>query len=135
MSGFTTYFVQKAAGLLLSGVSWTPPTTYYLLLHIGEPTDLGTSNPSVLTTRVSATFSAPDATGTVTLTADLSWSETAPETITHVSGWDASTGGHCCFTKKLESAKNYYSGDTIVIPKFSIQLAPSVDLTELDGAA
>lgn len=135
MSGFTQYFVQKIMGHVFSGVSWSPPSTYYLLLHTGDPTDLGTANVSVLTTRVSATLSAADSSGTVSLTADLSWSETASETITHISGWDASTAGHCCFIKALDVPMNYFSGDTIVVPKFSLQLAPGVDFTELPSAA
>ncbi|MCX2931419.1 hypothetical protein ORI20_14130 [Mycobacterium sp. CVI_P3] len=130
MSGFTTYFAQKIIGFALSGQAWTPPSTYYLVLHVGEPTDLGTSNPSVLTTRAAVTFSDPDATGMVTIESDVSWLETAPETITHVSGWDASTGGHCCFTKKLVQAKSYYAGDTITVPKFSLQIPAGVELED-----
>lgn len=135
-SGFTSYFAQKSAGLLFSGdTSWTPPATFYWVLYTGEPTDLGTSNQSVLTTRVAKSFGAADATGLVTLTADLSWAETAPEEIKFVGGWDLSTGGHCCVIKELDQSKNYYSGDTIVIPKFSIQLPAGVDLNELDTAS
>ncbi|AQT81954.1 hypothetical protein B1R94_25905 [Mycolicibacterium litorale] len=135
MSGFTTYFTNKIMGHVFCGQSWTPPSTYYWALHIGEPTDLGTANPSVITARVPSTLSVPDAAGMVMITADLSWLETAPEPISHLSGWDAATGGHCCFIKQLEKSRNFYDGDTIVVPKFGIQLAAGVDITELGSAA
>lgn len=130
-SGFTSYFVQKAAAHLFSGdTSWTPPSTYYWVPYKGEPTDLGTSNQSVLTTRVAMAFGAADATGLVTLTGDLSYAETAPEQIAYMGGWDLATGGHCCVIKELDQSKNYYSGDTIVVPKFSIQMPPGEDLND-----
>ncbi len=135
-SGFTSYFTQKAAALLLTGdVSWTPPSIYYWVLYKDEPTDLGTSNLSVLTTRVSKAFGAPDATSQVTLVGDLSWVETAPEPIRFLGGWDQSTGGHCCIVKELDKTMYYYVGDTIVVPKFSVQLPYGVDLNALDGSA
>lgn len=135
-SGFTTYFARKIAGHIFCGEVWTPPATYYLVPHIGEPTDLGTANPSVLTSRQAATMSAPDATGLVMLSSDLTWVETDPEEISHFSGWDLSTGGNCCFIKQLDEVINYYVGDTVTLPKFGLKIPAATDLSEiLAGAA
>lgn len=130
-SGFTTYFARKIAGHVFCGETWTPPTTYYAVPYVGEPTDLGTSNPSVLTTRQALTLAIPDATGMAMTTSDLSWVETAPEAITHFGFWDLATGGHCCYIKELDQVINYYVGDTITLPKFGIKIPSATDLSEL----
>lgn len=134
MSGFTTYFARKIGGHIFGGEIWTPPSTYYAVPYVGEPTDLGTSNLSVLTTRQAVTFSAPDASGLMMISADLSWVETDPETVSHFGFWDLSTGGHCCYIKELDEPIPYYVGDTVTLPKFGIKIPSLVDLSEIVAA-
>lgn len=123
MTGFTAYFVNKAMDHCLGGVSWTPPAAIYLQLHIGDPGSDGTANVSATTTRKLAAWSAAS-NGQITMTSDLTWVSAARESITHISGWDASTSGHCLFTDELDQAKNCYLGDTFELPVATLQIAP-----------
>jgi hypothetical protein len=70
----------------------------WVKLHVGDPGPAGTANPASNTTRIEVTWDTPDSStaGVVTMTHtdDLDWvSVPASEDYTHVSVWDASTGG------------------------------------------
>jgi len=99
--------------------------TYYVKLHIGDPTDAGTAAPSVgFPTRIAAGLGA--AAGRArTNTANVDWpTPTATaETITHVSVWTAATAGACHWRGPLVTAKAVAVGE-----KFRI-LAGDLDLT------
>jgi len=130
MTGFTTYFVNKVMDHSLGGVSWTPPTTVYLKLHVGNPGPDGTANPAATSSattgtniRKAATWSAA-ANGLIALAADVTWVATAKESISHISGWDAVTAGNCLFTDELEEAKNLYVGDTFDLSAATLQITP-----------
>ncbi len=68
--------------------------TPYVKLHIGPPGAAGTANPAGNTVRPAAgTFAAPSG-GSTSNTAAISWTAVSTsETYTHVSLWDASSGG------------------------------------------
>lgn len=120
MPGFTTYWANKILGHGLGLTSYSMPSGLYVKLHTGDPGDPGAANPASPTTRVAATLSLS---GTkATLSADLSWTSSARQTITHISVWDAATGGNCLFTAALEEPKNIYSGDTFTLPTLSVSL-------------
>ena len=121
MPGLTDYTVNKIIDHAFRGVAWTPPATYYLKPHVGDPTDAGTAFPSVVITRQLATLSA-SAGGLTTLTADVHWTATAREAISHVSLWDDLTAGHCVATIELEDAINVYTGDVLELPALSLQI-------------
>jgi len=80
------------------------PATLYVKLHLGDPTDAGTANPATETTRKSFTrvAAAAGATSNVLVTEWLSYS--VAENLTHVSIWDASSGGNCWFVDEIEDA-------------------------------
>lgn len=121
MPGLTSYFVNKIIDHNIRGTSYTVPAAVYLQLHTADPGSLGASSVSAVTTRKAATMSAASGGGTV-LTNDVTWVMTTRETITHVSLWDAITGGNCLMTAQLEEAKNVFANDTFQLPMFSVAI-------------
>lgn len=121
MPGLTLYFVNKVIDHNLRGQSYTAPANVYLQLHTADPGSTGTSSVSAMATRKAATLSAASGGGTV-LTNDVTWNISARETITHVSLWDASSGGNCLLTAELEESKNVFSGDTFQLPMLSVSI-------------
>jgi hypothetical protein len=71
-------------------------TNVYVKLHVGDPGEAGTANPSAETDRMEATFGAASG-GVATSDADVSWLawDQGTETITFVSFWDNATAGNC----------------------------------------
>jgi hypothetical protein len=123
MPGLTNFFVNKVIDHNLRGQSYTPPTNVYVQLHTADPGGIGTSSLSAVTTRKAAVLSAAANGGTV-LTTDITWPMTVRETITHISLWDATTGGNCLLTAELEEYKNVFSGDTYQLPMMSVSIPP-----------
>lgn len=92
-----------------------PVTTPYVKLHLGDPTDDGSGSPAAETTRQAASFGAASG-GVSTSDADITWtSVSASETYSHISLWDASTGGNCLWHGALTASKAVNSGDTFTI--------------------
>lgn len=88
----------------------------YVKLHIGAPGEDGTANAAAHTTRVEATFGAASG-GVVSNDADIEFTSlTAQETISHASGWDASTAGNCLWTGALGTPQDVNVGGTLRIP-------------------
>jgi hypothetical protein len=87
----------------------------YVKLHVGDPGENGTANAAGETTRKAASFG-PSSGGVATSDADLTWaSVSTAETISHVSMWDASSGGNCLGSGALAAAKTVAVGDTFQI--------------------
>lgn len=101
------------------GTSHTAPAGVYVKLHTGDPGAAGTANPSAVTTRNQATFSAPSG-NAIALSALAPWSMTGAETITHLSMWDASTGGNFLGSVALASAKSVVATDTLTVTSLTI---------------
>jgi hypothetical protein len=88
----------------------------YAKLHLGDPGEDGTANAASNTTRQSVSFGAA-ASGAITNDAAVTWtSVSATETYSHVSIWDASTGGNCLGSGALSSSVAVTSGDNFSIP-------------------
>lgn len=113
-----------AAGILnlFRNTSYTGVNTF-CKLHTGDPGSAGTANASAVTTRNAVTFNAPSA-GSMTLSALSGYSMTATETISHISLWDASSGGNFLQSGALTAAKNVTSGDTLTITTLTIAYTP-----------
>jgi hypothetical protein len=81
-----------------NGVTFTAPAAIYAQLHIGDPTDVGTSNPATSTVRQAITFAAAvSGAGTMTSNTDAIWNPwggTTTEQLTFFSLWDALTSGN-----------------------------------------
>lgn len=87
---WTTYGAE--AVLAGTGV----PQTLWVQLHSGAPGDAGTANVCVETDRQSIALEASVEPRTVVNDAAATWSDLpADETATHLSLWDAETGGNC----------------------------------------
>lgn len=109
---------------LRGGTAWAQPGGTYVKLHIGDPGSAATANPSTVTTRLAATFAAASA-GAIALTGtNPAFSMTATETISHISVWDASSGGNVLWTAQLASAKSVVNGDTLTLTSLILSFAP-----------
>lgn len=96
---------------------------FWVKLHLGDPGAAGTSNPAVETTRKQATFGSAAASRAISNTAAVEWLlVSTTETYTHVSFWDASTGGNFLGSDDLSSPAAVTAGDTFRIPIADLDL-------------
>ncbi len=108
---------------LYRGTNYTAPAGVYVKLHTGDPGANGTANASAVTTRNQVTFNAPS-TGSMTLSSLSGYAMTATETITHISLWDASSGGTFVQSAALTASKNVTNGDTLNITTLTLAYTP-----------
>lgn len=94
----------------------------YAKLHKGDPGEDGTANAAGETTRKQVTFAAPSG-GSISTSADLEWTAVSTaETISHISLWDAISGGNCLWTLALAASKAVSEGDTFKIASGNLTL-------------
>lgn len=99
-------------------------TDVYVKLHLGDPGAAGTSNAAANTTRQQATFGSAAASGAITNTAVVEWTNVPnTETYTHVSFWSASSGGTFKGSDDLSSSAAVTAGDTFRLPVGECDLA------------
>ncbi len=98
---FTDYGAAQTLRWVLGQTAQSPPTQFFVALHIGDPGALGVANPAAETLRVEYIPGSIDDTGGGTGQAfvlnngDINWTGlAATETLSHVSIWDALTGGN-----------------------------------------
>lgn len=106
--------------------AYTQPAAFWVKLHTGDPGAAGTTAPASNTTRKQATFTAA-AGGSTPTSADLAWtSVSATETYSHVSFWDASTGGAFLGSDDLATPRGVNAGDnfTIASGQLTITITP-----------
>ena len=104
------YAENKIADHLLSKTSWTMPSQVYVKLHTGDPGEAGTANAAGETTRQAANWSSASS-GSASLSGTVSWTGVSTgETYTHVSLWDASSGGNCLASGAMGSSVAVSSG-------------------------
>ncbi|MBO3751537.1 hypothetical protein J5X84_36155 [Streptosporangiaceae bacterium NEAU-GS5] len=108
---------------LYRGTNYTAPAGVFIKLHTGDPGANGTSNASAVTTRNQATWSAPSA-GSMAISSLSSWNMTTTETITHVSFWDASSGGNFLQSAALSASKPVSNGDTFSLNTLTLNQSP-----------
>ncbi|MGW6502962.1 phage tail fiber protein [Nonomuraea angiospora] len=108
---------------LFRGTTYTAPAGVHVKLHTGDPGAAGTANASAVTTRNQATWAAPS-NGSMALSSLASYSMTATETISHVSFWDASSGGNFLESAALSASKNVTAGDTLTITTLTLSYTP-----------
>jgi len=95
MANLSTY----GANELLDGTAL--PATLYVQLHTGDPSAAGTANVATETARKSFTRTAAEA-GVASNVLLLEWlSYPAVETLSHVTIWDAASGGNCWFVDAI----------------------------------
>lgn len=104
----------------------TAPAGNFVKLHTADPGSAGATAASSVTTRPSVTFSAASA-GAVAASNTptwATWAGTSPETVTHISVWDASTVGTFLYSVALTASKVVQTGDTLTLSSLSVSLAP-----------
>jgi hypothetical protein len=122
---FSNYAEGKILDHMLGTTSWTMPSTIYVKLHTGDPSEDGTANAAAETTRKLCAFNAASG-GSATNSGAISWtSYPGAETITHVSVWDNVSAGNCLGAGSLSASKTMASGDTLTFN--SGQLSVTLD--------
>ena len=97
--------------------TYTANAAVYAKLHTGDPGAAGTNNAATETTRQAVTFGSAAASGAISNTAAVEWTNVAAtETVTHVSFWTASSGGTFLGSDDLSSSAAVTAGDTFRIP-------------------
>lgn len=99
--------------------------TLYAKLHTADPGAAGTTAASAETTRKAMTFGSASA-GVATQTGTVSWSSwtAGSETISHVSYWDAATGGTFKGSFALTASKAVANTDTLNLSGCTISATP-----------
>jgi len=104
--------------------TYTLNAAFYAKLHLGDPGSAGTTNAAVETTRAVVTFGDAAATGAITNTAAVAWTDAATtETITHISFWTADAAGTFLGSDDLPASKALTAGDNFSIPIGDCDLA------------
>jgi hypothetical protein len=123
--GLASGIANSILNALCSDTAWTPPVAFFVKLHTGDPGASGTANAAGNTTREAATFASASG-GSKTTSADVAWtSVSTAETYSHVSFWDASTGGNFIASDNLVTPRTVAVGDPFTIPAGSLTVALS----------
>ena len=108
---------------MIRAVAFTAPAGTFIALRIGDPGSAGASNPSAVTTRQSATFSAASA-GAIALSNTPSFTMTASETISHIAVFDAVTGGNFLWSAALTTSRAVVNTDVLNFNTVGLSLTP-----------
>ena len=108
---------------MLRGVAFTAPAGTFIKLHIGDPGSAGTANPSAVTTRQTATFSAA-ASGAIALSNSPAFSMTSTETVSHISVWSDVSAGTFLWSAALTTSKAVVATDTLTLSSCGFNLTP-----------
>lgn len=112
--GPTSYLVNKLLDLAFRNVAWTPPAIVYVKAHVGDPGAAGAANASTQTTRYATSWAAA-VSGLINISGTPEVTLIGTETISHVSYWDAPTGGNCMWTAQASVSKAGSANDIIRI--------------------
>lgn len=124
MGSFSTAEKNRMLDAHVGRTTMTANAGYYAKLHTGSPGAAGTSNPAGHTARVAVTFGSAASGDAISNTAVISHTNlTTAETLTHVSFWDASSGGNFLGADDLPASKTVAIGDTHTIPIGGVSLS------------
>lgn len=108
----------------LRGVQPPAVAGLHVALHKGDPGAAGTANLSAVSARRQVTMSAASG-GAITLSsASGSWAMTVTEVITHISVFDAASGGKFLFSAALSTPRSVVSGDTLSLVTLTVSHSP-----------
>jgi hypothetical protein len=108
---------NKMIDAYVGKTTYTANAAFYVKLHLGDPGAAGANNAAANTTRQAATFGNAAATGAISNTAAVEWTNVSnTETYSHVSFWTASTNGTFLGSDDLSSTAAVTAGDTFRIP-------------------
>lgn len=120
-TGPTLHLINAWLNHTFRAATYTAPTGVYAKAHVGDPGATGTANPSAQTTRYQVTFAAA-AGGAIAMNNNPEIILTATETITHVSFWDAPTGGNCLWTAAALTPKSGALGDAVRLASLNLAI-------------
>lgn len=120
---------NKMLDAYVGRTGYTANAAVYAKLHLGDPGAAGTSNPATETTRQQVTFGNAASSSSIASTADTEWTNVSTtETYTHVSFWDASSGGTFLGSDDLSASAAMTAGQTFRIPSGSLSVSLSGDI-------
>lgn len=126
-TGFIASFANEILNHSFRGVSYTPPTTYFIKLHTGDPGAAGAANAAGNSTRAACTFGATATGGNLSNTASVAWTGVGTaETYSYVSLWDAATAGNCKMTGSLPVPRTVSIGGDFSIPIGDVDISLNV---------
>lgn len=106
--------------------NYTASAAVYVKLHTGDPGSAGTSNAATETTRQAATFGSGAASGAISNTAAIEWTNVSTsETYSWISLWSAETDGTFLGSDDLSSSAAVTAGDTFRIAISDLDLTVS----------
>jgi hypothetical protein len=112
----TNYLENALLNAVFRNTSYTSVATVYVKLHTADPGEDATNNAASETTRTAATFGAPS-NGVITNSGDITWSSVSTsETYSHISIWDAPTGGNPLAYGALDASVPITAGGDFTIP-------------------
>jgi hypothetical protein len=126
----SNYLEAKILDHVLRGAAnaYTAPSTIYLALHTGDPTDAGGTSTEVSNSGGSAygrqtiTFNAASA-GTIAASAAVEFTNMPTATVTHVALWDSSSGStNLLWSGELATHRTVALGDSLRVTSLSITL-------------
>lgn len=127
MTAASTYLENELLDHSLgTGTAFTQPANVYVLLHVGDPGEAGTANLATTTTKSGAVTFAVASGGSASSNVDASWTSLTtadPDTLTHISLWDAATAGatgNCLYKGALTGSVVVNDGDDFTIPSGSL---------------
>lgn len=117
---------------MTAGFSATQANTFisglgkYIKLHTGDPGSAGTANAAAgSTTRVLATMNAASGGAQTLSSMASSWTNGGTsETLSHISGWTASTAGTFDWSAALSSSQAWASTNTFSLTSLSLSITP-----------
>lgn len=108
---------NKMLDAYVGRTTYTAQAAYYAKLHIGDPGAAGTTNAAANTTRQLVTFGSAAATGAISNTAAIEWTNVPnTEVYSHLSFWTASTAGTFLGSDDLSATASVTAGDTFRVP-------------------
>lgn len=112
--------------LRTGGSAMSAVTTAYAQIHTGDPGAAGTANVAAgSSTRSAISHTAASAAAMALTGTAPSWTNGGTsETITHISVWDASSGGNLQYTIALTASKAWASGDVLTLATCSLSMTP-----------
>lgn len=126
-TGLAPGVAQDILNSLARGEAWTPPAGFFCKLHTGDPGVAGTANAFGDTTRQEASFADAGVDGVTETDADMEWTNvSAAGTVSHISFWDAVTGGVFQGSDALANSRILAIGDnfTVLAGDGQLSLAP-----------
>jgi|TARA_Y100000034_G_scaffold31591_1_gene38598 hypothetical protein len=116
MAAISDYLENKLLDHVMRNTAYSSPSDVYLALFTSNPTDAGTG------TQVSggsyarqAIICGASSSGTISNSAEISFTSMPAVTVTHIGVYDASTSGNLLFHGALSSSKSVDAGDTFKI--------------------